>query len=544
MRKTIAILLLIGILLVTGCTQQAPMLGEAMKQTQDWNSFEMQSTIQVDTNIPEAKMDEQTKALLQVLRDGIIFHAQQKNQTEAHGEFSLKNPSALEGTGLWSDQVAPALDVFVKDSNLYTKTSADAKYLEITSGIDMAELSDEKLALQKKIVSDYMDGFHFEFPQIETLPEQEVALPNGSKVNATPVQIKLDLQQAVNFLEYALQQVKPEQLNELLSGSTMPEGVSPISTEELLTEWPSLLEELKTINVKEWQAQGWNADIQLTFWITADKQLVKENYQVKVEAPGSILPEWEMDKLEANISIENLYWNQMKSVEFTVPSGDQVVNLDKLTEDQALLDKSFSPESPMYMVVSAMQMPQIEDFIDVPASHWAYDEISTLHQMDIVQGYANHDFKPQKQVTRAEFVQMTVTALGLENESPAVKIAFKDKNQVPQWATSTMETAINAGLITGYKDNTLRPNQTVSRAEMTTILVRALDLPTENQALTYTDAKQIPEWALPYVKTATVNQLMKGRSDGRFAPSEVANRAEVAVVLYRIILGDSQAIED
>ncbi|MGD8192713.1 S-layer homology domain-containing protein [Brevibacillus ginsengisoli] len=539
MRKTIAILLMLSIFAVTGCSQQAPILTDAFKQAQDWDSYESQSTLKVDTNIPDAKIDGQTKAYLQTLRDGIIFNAQKKNLTEAHVGFSLTNPSDLEGTGLWPSKVAPALDVFVKGADVYAKTSLDSKYLGVSSGMDLSNLTEENLALQKRLVSDYLDGFNFDFSQINTLPEQEIELPDGSKVNATPVQMKLDLQQAVDLLEYAVNQMKPEQVNEILSGSNMPEGVSPVSLEQLKAQWPSLLEELKKINAKELQAQGWNADFNLEFWITADHQLVKAAYQVHVEAPGSIMPEWALNKLEANISLESLYWNQKKPVQFTVPTGDQVVMLDQLTEDQALLDKSFSPDSPLYMLVSSMQTPKVEDFIDVPANYWAYKEINALHQLNVVQGYENNQFKPQKQVTRAEFVKMTVNALGLEgDEAQNTKLTFKDKNQVQDWALSSMETAVNAGLITGYKDNTLRPNQTISRAEMTAILVRALKLPMEDQALTFTDAKNLQPWVVPYVKTATAHKLIKGRLDGRFAPTEVAHRDEVAAVLYRIINSD------
>ncbi|MFC4766667.1 S-layer homology domain-containing protein [Effusibacillus consociatus] len=88
----------------------------------------------------------------------------------------------------------------------------------------------------------------------------------------------------------------------------------------------------------------------------------------------------------------------------------------------------------------------------------------------------------------------------------------------------------------GYEDNSLRPNQPISRAEMVTILAKGLELPvTDEYTLNYTDANSIPNWALPYVKTATSNGLIHGHADGRFAPNDQAKRAEVASILFNVI---------
>ncbi|WP_054668852.1 S-layer homology domain-containing protein [Calditerricola satsumensis] len=91
-------------------------------------------------------------------------------------------------------------------------------------------------------------------------------------------------------------------------------------------------------------------------------------------------------------------------------------------------------------------------------------------------------------------------------------------------------------LIRGYHDGTLRPNQPITRAELVTVLTRALKLPpADNHPLPYADRDRIPRWALPAVKAATAHGLVNGRSDNRFAPNDKATRAEAVTILYRIL---------
>jgi hypothetical protein len=74
---------------------------------------------------------------------------------------------------------------------------------------------------------------------------------------------------------------------------------------------------------------------------------------------------------------------------------------------------------------------------------------------------------------------------------------------------------------------------------MTAILVRALHEPLQNSyKLDYTDSKEIPAWAVPYVKTAAAKGFVHGNSDNHFAPLKNASRAEVATVLFNVMFGE------
>jgi hypothetical protein len=96
---------------------------------------------------------------------------------------------------------------------------------------------------------------------------------------------------------------------------------------------------------------------------------------------------------------------------------------------------------------------------------------------------------------------------------------------------------VQAGLIDGYEDGSLRPNQPISRTEIVAILSKGFHLPaTSNYSLTYTDRNAIPDWAVGYVRSAATKGLVDGYEDGSFAPNRSAKRSEVASILYKAVM--------
>jgi hypothetical protein len=232
--------------------------------------------------------------------------------------------------------------------------------------------------------------------------------------------------------------------------------------------------------------------------------------------------------------VTSQYWNHNKQLNLAFPSGDQVVTEAQLQKEPKLI-KLFDPAGPIRSLAEAAILANVQPFTDVEKTHWAHDKILTLRQQQIVAGYENNEFRPNRSITRAEFVAMTIHALGLEPET--APLSFKDKDQIPGWANQAIQTAVKAGLIHGYEDGTVRPNQEISRAEMAAILASGLKLSAPNDyPLNYKDIQAIPGWAVDPIKAATANGLFNGRDDGSFAPNDNAIRAEVAAVLYQAIM--------
>lgn len=167
--------------------------------------------------------------------------------------------------------------------------------------------------------------------------------------------------------------------------------------------------------------------------------------------------------------------------------------------------------------------------------HWAESHIGKAALFDLVTGYENGTFQPNGQVTRAQFAVMLSRAFMLETmqSSPA---DFKDKDKFPGWAEASIMEAVRADVIDGYDDGTFRPDRLITRAEMATMIMRASRYPLDEGATaTFADAEKIPVWAKPSVASAVSHNLLKGRSGNRFEPQQHATRAEAVTIVLSLV---------
>lgn len=172
------------------------------------------------------------------------------------------------------------------------------------------------------------------------------------------------------------------------------------------------------------------------------------------------------------------------------------------------------------------------EFTDLK-SHWAEKFVESMASKDIVAGYANGNFAPEKNVTRAEFTTMLVKALDLDLVS--ANSTFKDV-QSSDWAKQYIETAYANGIIKGV-DSKFNPNANITRAEMAVMLSNALKLTGKGTALAL--GETTPKWAAASIDSVMTNELMKG-SNNQFRPNDLANRAESVTVIYNVFNKDAK----
>ncbi len=168
--------------------------------------------------------------------------------------------------------------------------------------------------------------------------------------------------------------------------------------------------------------------------------------------------------------------------------------------------------------------------------HWSRAAIDRLVGMGIIKGYPDATFRPNNEVTRAEFVKLIVEAAGLSKSADQVR--FDDADSIPQWAVSYMDIAVGAGLIQGYSINgayMIKPNQTITRAEMAVILNRLLQIEATHTVPNMTDEHTFPNWAKSAVSAMLSEGLMVGYGDQTFRSMNKVTRAEAAQVIYRLL---------
>ncbi len=182
-------------------------------------------------------------------------------------------------------------------------------------------------------------------------------------------------------------------------------------------------------------------------------------------------------------------------------------------------------------------------FPDVPNGYWAACDIDKLAINDVVVGYPDGYFKPNRDISRAEFATMLVKGFNLNCDMPRANL-FKD---VPMnnWANAAIAKAVDEDLLKGYPNNTFKPNNSVSRVEALTSISKGMtcdmDKDKANQILgRYADGHTVPEWAkIPVAKSLQNGALTDSQNPNMIMPHKDATRAEVASMLQtvRVALG-------
>ena len=164
------------------------------------------------------------------------------------------------------------------------------------------------------------------------------------------------------------------------------------------------------------------------------------------------------------------------------------------------------------------------------SGHWGKDSITKLINVEVISGYPDGTFQPNKAVTRAEFTVMLVKALKLEAKAWN---PFADSSD--HWAKDSIAIAAAHGIISGYDPNTFGPDDLITREQAAVIIARTAQLEAATGELGVTDSKAISPWAKPGVAAAFKGGFISGYPDGSFRPQGNTTRAEAAVIIGKLI---------
>lgn len=156
------------------------------------------------------------------------------------------------------------------------------------------------------------------------------------------------------------------------------------------------------------------------------------------------------------------------------------------------------------------------------------DSVDTLITLGVVSGYPeDNTYRPEKAVTRAEMAKLMVVALGQESKVTAAgNKTTKFKDMKGHWAYAYVNLASELGVINGYPNGNFGPNNTVSYAEATAMIIRALE---------YEDvvSKSKESWPNNYINQA--KKLSLYSSVGTVNSNDGAKRGNVAIMLWNML---------
>ncbi|WP_151208730.1 S-layer homology domain-containing protein [Paenibacillus yonginensis] len=193
------------------------------------------------------------------------------------------------------------------------------------------------------------------------------------------------------------------------------------------------------------------------------------------------------------------------------------------------------------------------EFSDVPAGHFAEKAVYDLASRLILQGYQVNEpiaglsegadrFEPGQPVTRAEFAQVMVRALGLAGEAPQSS-SFADV-EPGAWYAAATDLAQQYGILQGYADGTYHPGNVLTRQEAMAIIARSMklagvEIKAEAQELDgFADGKLVSAWAQPAAAALVKAGIIAGNGS-ELQPFDPITRGELAVMIRRRLIQTS-----
>lgn len=184
------------------------------------------------------------------------------------------------------------------------------------------------------------------------------------------------------------------------------------------------------------------------------------------------------------------------------------------------------------LVPSVFGAEQASNFSDVSSDKLYSDAVSTLNLMGIINGYEENgsfSFKPEQNVTRAEFTAMLMRTLnyGSTGSKSAAGLPFTDiddNDTSINWAIPNINTAYGLGIINGYEDSTFRPNANVAYEEAVKMIVCTLGYGNNVSV-------DVEPWYANFITIA--NQIGITKNATQIGAAETpATRACIAQLLY------------
>jgi len=182
----------------------------------------------------------------------------------------------------------------------------------------------------------------------------------------------------------------------------------------------------------------------------------------------------------------------------------------------------------------AVGYEQFEDITD----HWAYESIHNATARGLFNGTSEDNFSPEAKTTRAMFV--TVLSRLAKAEKSDYGINFDDIDD-DAWYKNAVAWAESNDIVKGVTDKEFGFDNEITREQIAVILARYIEksriaIPLDsNESITYSDNNQISDWATDSISFMQKTGLMTGKNGNMFDPKAAATRAEISVILNRLL---------
>jgi hypothetical protein len=220
--------------------------------------------------------------------------------------------------------------------------------------------------------------------------------------------------------------------------------------------------------------------------------------------------------------------NDVKNLKISLDKGKETVEVKVVAENG---DKKIYKVDIQWEKQPPTELPT---FLDIK-NHWALSYINTLAKGGIISGYADKTIKPDNNITRGEISKILALAKKLKLPEKA-NLTYRDNASIPEWCKKYVDAVSKNNIIKGYNDNTFRSENLLTRAEMAAMIIRLLgyDNLTDSTS-SFVDSAIIPPWAKSSVVKAVELSIISGYSDNTYKPDKYITRAEAFKMIAKAI---------
>ena len=200
--------------------------------------------------------------------------------------------------------------------------------------------------------------------------------------------------------------------------------------------------------------------------------------------------------------------------------GESVGPVDEITLED--IDGDHTIE----VIIAEGDAPAVLDPDQTGVSNW----LVTDDHIQYLQGKPGSLFGPSDNMTRAEVAQMFYNLL--LNKDVAVTTSFSDVAE-DAWYAEAVNVLASMGILKGTGGGKFDPMRTITRAEFTTIAMRFADLDVTGENI-FTDVAE-DAWYYDYIIGSIKYGWINGYGDGTFRPENTITRAEVTIITNRML---------
>lgn len=175
---------------------------------------------------------------------------------------------------------------------------------------------------------------------------------------------------------------------------------------------------------------------------------------------------------------------------------------------------------------------------DITKGEWYHAAVDYVVKQGIMEGTSTTTFAPNKNLSRAEAVQILYNLEGQPDLSDEnVGYPYEDVD-AQAWYGDAVYWARIAGVAEGYGDGTFQPGDSITRQEFAQMMYnyaayKGYDLSAKGDLTQFSDGDSVQEWAVPAMSWANGNALINGHDDGTLEPAGTTTRAQAASILMR-----------